>query len=159
MKTIRNSLMRAVTVLSLLAMPVGALADAARAVVQFDAARHYGLRAPADYRDFVAELDAENGRRAHAVATGQPIYGPRHYSEAAYLDYLLGQTAFDVAAKMAADGTIPADGAAAGEGGNLSAAYESRIDQLVAAATITTTEATRVIVTGDCLTAGECEQT
>lgn len=135
-----------------------ALADAARAAVQFDAARRYGLKAPTDYQDFVAALDAENARRAHAVAAGQPIYGPRQYSEAAYLDYLLGQTAFDLAQKMAADGALPTDGAVAGGDNQLSTAYETKIDELVASATVTTTDATKVIVNGGCLTTGECEQ-
>lgn len=135
-----------------------ALSDAARAAVQFDAARRYGLKAPVNYEDFIAGLNAENARRAHAIATGQPIYGPRQYSEAAYLDYVLGQTAFDLAAKMVADGTLPTDSAAGGGASQPSTDYEAKIDRLVASATITTTDATQIIVNGGCLSTGECEQ-
>lgn len=84
----------------------GALKDVARVTVQFKLAVRYEIPAPKDYNSFLQALVNENSRRHEAVAKHQPIYGPIQYAESNYLDYLIGQIAFELKTKMSADGTL-----------------------------------------------------
>jgi hypothetical protein len=83
-----------------------ALQDVARVTVQFKLAARYNIPAPKDYNSILQALVSENSRRHEAVAKHQPIYGPIEYSESNYLDYLIGQIAFELKTKMSADGTL-----------------------------------------------------
>lgn len=50
----------------------------------------YGLMADTSYSAFRKALEAENKRREIAISKGEPIYGPVHYDERIYYDYLHG---------------------------------------------------------------------
>ncbi|MCM3269038.1 peptidylprolyl isomerase [Paenibacillus elgii] len=51
-------------------------------------AKQYGLTDDVSYRGFKERLTEENKRRAEAVKKGQPIFGPREYSEIAYFNHV-----------------------------------------------------------------------
>lgn len=161
-----------------------ALADVARTTVQLELAAKHRLVADPRYSTFLTALSAENQRRRTAVAHHQAVYGPVQYSEANYLDYLIGQYAYDLEPPLEADGTLPVtdaavaayvmanaslfaspDGTPAGptqptvqaqaRRALVDAEYQQLVQRLALQARIVQTD-TEVIATGGCLTTGEC---
>ncbi|MFB6367691.1 hypothetical protein ACFCP7_27390 [Paenibacillus elgii] len=51
-------------------------------------AKQYGLTDDLSYKSFKARLTEEYKRRAGAVKKGQPVFGPREYSEIAYFNHV-----------------------------------------------------------------------
>ncbi|UFS59942.1 hypothetical protein [Subtercola endophyticus] len=163
-----------------------AFVDAERAQLQLDEAAKYSLLPVGDYSSFVASWRAENARRQQAVAAGQPIYGPQQYSEGGYLEYTLGNFAFDLPPLLAADGTIPlnddllrsyfnadpqafraADAQAAADFDDaatkeqvrldyLGSQYTRVIDTLVAGAAFSLTDDGRLLADSACVGQGTC---
>lgn len=81
-------------------------------------AKQYGLTDDVSYRSLKESLAEENKRRAEAVKKGQPIFGPREYSEIAYFNHVhdaIKRQLLDYAAKHEAQAANEA----------LHAAYES----------------------------------
>ncbi|GGN22508.1 hypothetical protein [Streptomyces fuscichromogenes] len=83
-----------------------ALSDAKKTTVVLNLAHEYGLLADPSYSGFLRDWTAENQRRSAAVATGQVIYGPKQYTEANYLTYVLHNLAFDLKQKLAKKGVL-----------------------------------------------------
>jgi hypothetical protein len=90
----------------------GALAGAARVLVQFQLAAKHGISAPSNYADFLRLLDEENQRRLTAVEKNEPIYGPKQYSETNYLGYLVDGVAVSLQGPLVNDGTLVVNDAA-----------------------------------------------
>jgi hypothetical protein len=159
-----------------------ARADAIHAVVQFQLAEKYGLVHDDSYGTFLSALRAENTRRAEAVGAGKPIYGPESYSEADYLDYVLGNYAYTIGEQLASSGAIPltAAGQAAYFGAHKSsftdagtgtvlaenatqvhtayimAEYSSMVRRLEKSATVSVTASGRTLETSGCIVQGNC---
>ncbi|SCW86013.1 PPIC-type PPIASE domain-containing protein [Paenibacillus tianmuensis] len=51
-------------------------------------AKQYGLTDDVSYRSFKERLTEENRSRAEAMKKGQPVFGPREYSEIAYFNHV-----------------------------------------------------------------------
>ncbi|MCP1308171.1 peptidylprolyl isomerase [Paenibacillus tyrfis] len=81
-------------------------------------AKQYGLTDDVSYRSFKESLAEENKRRAGAVKKGQPIFGPREYSEIAYFNHV-----HDTIKRQLLDYAANHEAQAANEA--LHAAYES----------------------------------
>ena len=84
-----------------------AMADVKKTTVQLQLAAQYKLIADPSYSSFLTAFNAENNRRATAIANHQPVYGPVQYTEANYLDYVIGQYAYELEPKLEADGSLP----------------------------------------------------
>jgi hypothetical protein len=64
--------------------------DVIRLQVQLELAQHSGVEAPTSYPQVLQAWQLENGRRAEALRTRKPVYGPQQFSESDYLDYFTG---------------------------------------------------------------------
>ncbi|MDT3428448.1 hypothetical protein J2Z22_004040 [Paenibacillus forsythiae] len=60
-----------------------------RVKVQQIAAREAGIAEAIGYEAFLSRLAAENRTRSSRLRRGEPVYGPRQYSERAYFRYTL----------------------------------------------------------------------
>jgi hypothetical protein len=55
-------------------------------------AKEKGIIDDIRYETFVAGLETENKRRETALANGEPIYGPKQYTEQIYYDLMIAET-------------------------------------------------------------------
>jgi len=166
-------------------LEAAALADVTRTTVQFELASRYKLVLSPSYADFVTAWQTENERRAQAVANHQPIYGPQQYTESNYLSYVVGNLAYALQDKLAADGTFDTSDATlqayylkhasdftTNQIGpapinfepvklqvrlaSLDAQYRALIDRRVASARVTTTADLARLVSSGCIAVGAC---
>ena len=128
-----------------------ALADVVTTTVELQLAAKYKLIADPSYHSFLAAFQAENERRARAIAQRQVVYGPMKYAEANYLDYVTGEYAYELESQLVGDGTLPATDNAQ----NAAAEYRRLIDGLASHAQVVA-QRTSIIETGGCLVTGQC---
>lgn len=154
-----------------------ALRDAVRLRATMRLAEQLRVDAPTTFDQLIEARDVENARRVRAVAAGQPIYGPRQYTRSAWLIYATGELEFTVQTALTQRGQIATDDATlqrflgahrAEFGSDLSAvreqvrlavvhsAFERRITEATASATITQTPVLTDLRTQPCVAAGTC---
>ncbi|MFJ4221877.1 hypothetical protein [Curtobacterium luteum] len=80
--------------------------DLVRLQVQLELAKESGVDAPTSYPQVLQAWQLENGRRAEALRTGKPVYGPQQFTEPDYLDYFTGNLSQATEAALVKRGSV-----------------------------------------------------
>lgn len=70
-------------------------------------AKEQGLIGSVDHADFLAELAAENKRRAKAIATGDPVYGVAEFTPEEYYSHRLTELTTGLKQRLSTDADDP----------------------------------------------------
>jgi hypothetical protein len=73
----------------------------------FIVAEEHGLALPIDYEDLLAQLAAENERRATAIASGETVYGLAEFSAEEYYSHLRTEVTTALTQRLSTDAAGP----------------------------------------------------